>query len=391
MKLSALDVQEWQGKVQREEATVVVENVTLITEFIFVGLSNDRKTRIVLFVVILLTYTLTIMGNLAVITLVRSDSHLQTPMYYFLMHLSCLEICYVTCTEPQMLAHLLAGKGAISFTRCMVQILAAMLMGAAECSLLAVMAYDRYLAICQPLLYPVAMGRWQQMLLASSCWAIGLFFGTVFVGCALRHSYCGPNRMNHFMCELPVVLQLACDDTHTTEVVVFALSALGILIPISIILISYAVILFSVLQIRSATGWHKAFSTCASHLVVVTLFYGTLVSMYLIPRSAASSDRGKHISVFYVVVTPLLNPVIYTLRNKDIHQAVGRVLRRGGVVTHSTWGHFIRLTISPTAGSPLFKSHAGSWAPHISKRHCTAGRGRWGFTSLPLLALALRE
>nr|XP_056720137.1 olfactory receptor 2D2-like [Euleptes europaea] len=309
---------------------MAVENLTAITEFVFVGLSNHRKTQMVLFVVILLTYTLTLMGNLVVIMLVRFDSRLQTPMYYFLMHLSGLEICYVTSTEPQMLAHLLAGNGIISFTRCAAQIFVALSLGAAECFLLGVMAYDRYLAICRPLLYPVAMGSWRQMHLATGCWATGFLFGAIYVGCAFRHSYCGPNRINHFMCELPVVLKLACDDTHVTQAIVFVMAGLVLLVPISVILTSYAAILYSVLQIRSATGWRKAFSTCTSHLVVVTVFYGTVISMYLIPRSTTFSDRDKQIAVFYVVVTPFLNPVIYTLRNKDVHEAAARVLRRGG-------------------------------------------------------------
>ncbi|XP_054850206.1 olfactory receptor 2D3-like [Eublepharis macularius] len=305
------------------------ENLTSVREFIFVGLSNHRKTQVLLFVVILLTYSLTIIGNLAVIMLVRFDSRLQTPMYYFLMHLSGLEICYVTSTEPQMLAHLLAGNGVISFTRCAAQIFVALSLGTAECFLLGVMAYDRYLAICQPLLYAVAMDRWRQMQLASACWATGFLFGVIYVGCTFRHSYCGPNHINHFMCELPVVLKLACDDTHITQAIVFVMAGLVLLIPISVVLTSYSAILFSVLQIQSVTGWRKAFSTCASHLVVVTVFYGTVISMYLIPRSSTFSDHNKQIAMFYVLVTPFLNPVIYTLRNKEVHAAVAKVLRRG--------------------------------------------------------------
>nr|XP_056720135.1 olfactory receptor 472-like [Euleptes europaea] len=328
MKDSDFFFDEHLGQARRQEATISAENLTSITEFIFVGLSNHRKTQTMLFVVILLTYTLTLMGNLVVIMLVRFDSRLQAPMYYFLMHLSGLEICYVTSTEPQMLAHLLAGNGIISFTRCVAQIFVSLSLGVAECFLLGVMAYDRYLAICQPLLYPVVMDRWRQMHLASSCWATGFVIGAIYVGCTFRHSYCGPNRINHFVCELPVVLKLACDDIHITQVIVSVIAGLVLLVPISVILTSYAVILFSVLQIRSATGWRKAFSTCTSHLVVVTVYYGTVISMYLIPRSTTFSDRDKQIAVFYVVVTPFLNPVIYTLRNKDVHEAVARVLRR---------------------------------------------------------------
>ncbi|XP_015268225.1 PREDICTED: olfactory receptor 5V1-like [Gekko japonicus] len=304
------------------------ENLTSITEFILVGLSSQQKTQLLLFVIILLTYSLTIMGNLAVILLVWFDTRLQTPMYYFLMHLSGLEICYVTSTEPQMLAHLLAGNGVISYIHCAAQLFCYLLFGAAECLLLAVMAYDRYLAICQPLLYPVAMDKWRQTHLASSCWAAGFLFGAIYVGCTFHHSYCGPNHINHFMCEMPLILKLACDDTHITQTIIFVLAGVGLLIPISVVLTSYVVILLSVLQIRSVTGMSKAFSTCASHLIVVTVFYGTVVFTYVIPRSVTSSDRDKKMALFYVVVTPFLNPIIYTLRNKDVHEAVARVLQR---------------------------------------------------------------
>ncbi|XP_060110860.1 olfactory receptor 2D2-like [Heteronotia binoei] len=306
-----------------------IKNLTSITEFILVGLSSQRKTQLLLFVAVLLTYSLTILGNLVVILLVWFDTHLQSPMYYFLMHLSSLEICYVTSTEPQMLAHLLAGNGVISYTCCAAQLFGYLCFGAAECFLLAVMAYDRYLAICQPLLYPVVMDRWRQMYLASSCWAGGFLGGAIYVGCTFRHSYCGPNRINHFICEMPSVLKLACDDTHVTQTIIFVLAGVGILITIVIVLTSYVVILFSVLQMRSVTGLHKALSTCASHLIVVTVFYGTDIVTYVIPRSETFSDRDKNIALFYVVITPFLNPIIYTLRNKDVHEAVARALRRG--------------------------------------------------------------
>ncbi|XP_060110857.1 olfactory receptor 5AP2-like [Heteronotia binoei] len=306
------------------------ENLTSITEFILVGLSNQRTTQLLLFVAILLTYSLTIMGNLVVILLVRFDPCLQTPMYYFLMHLSSLEIFYVTSTEPQMLAHLLAGNGVISYTRCAAQLFDSLSLGASECFLLAVMAYDRYLAICQPLLYPVVMDRGCQMQLASSCWVGGFLYGTIYVGCTFYHTYCGPNRINHFMCEMPLVLKLACDDTHISQTIVFVLAGVGLLISIIVVVTSYTIILFSVLQMRSVTGLRKAFSTCVSHLIVVTMFYGTILFMYAIPHSETSLNHDKNIALFYVVGTPFLNPIIYTLRNKDVHKAVARVLRRGG-------------------------------------------------------------
>ncbi|XP_048372736.1 olfactory receptor 2D3-like [Sphaerodactylus townsendi] len=307
-----------------------MENITFVTQFILVGLSNNHKTQIVLFAVFLLIYLLTIVGNLVIIMLIQVDSHLQTPMYYFLTHLSILEICYISSTVPQMLAHLLAGNGAISFTRCAVQMYIALSLGSTEGLLLGAMAYDRYLAICHPLLYVIAMGRWRQLQLASSAWTGGFLLSILNVGCTLCLPFCGPNRVNHFFCELPVILKLACADTWITEAVIFGAAVLILLVPLSVILTSYSLILFSVLQMPSASGRHKAFSTCASHLAVVILFYGTVISMYMRPRSDTTTDIDKRIAVFYILVTPLLNPFIYTLRNKDVHNAVVKVFQRWG-------------------------------------------------------------
>ncbi|XP_054850208.1 olfactory receptor 2D3-like [Eublepharis macularius] len=304
------------------------ENFTFVTEFNLEGLSKHRKTQILLFVVLLLIYSFTIMGNLAVILLVRSDSRLHTPMYFFLTHLSGAEICYATSTEPQMLAHLLAGNGILSFTGCVVQIFVVLFMGTAENFLLGIMAYDRYLAIFHPLLYTLAMSKRRQWQLAFACWAAAFLFSLTYVCCTFSHSYCGPNYIDHFICDMPLVLKLACDDTQITQAIISVMAGMGLMIPISLIMTSYGLILFSVLKMRSASGQRKAFSTCASHLIVVTVFYGTVISMYMIPRSSTSSRRDKQIAVFYVVVTPLLNPIIYTLRNKDVHGAVSKVLWR---------------------------------------------------------------
>ncbi|XP_015280669.1 PREDICTED: olfactory receptor 2G3-like [Gekko japonicus] len=304
------------------------KNLTYVTEIILVGLSNHRQTQIPLFCVILLMYLLTVGGNLLIILLVRTSSHLQTPMYFFLMHLSGLEICYVTSTLPQMLAHLQSGNGTMSFPRCMAQLYVSLSLGGAECVLLGAMAYDRYLAICHPLTYAIIMGRWHQLQLASVSWATGFLFASINMVCTLRLSFCGPNRLNHFFCELPMLVKLACGDTHVTEAILFVLSTVASLGPLSVILTSYGLILSTVLRMPSASGRHKAFSTCASHLAVVTMFYGTIISMYLIPRSHTAPDRDKQIAVIYVVITPLLNPIIYTLRNKNIHRAVTKVLQR---------------------------------------------------------------
>ncbi|XP_060110856.1 olfactory receptor 2D3-like [Heteronotia binoei] len=304
------------------------ENFTFVMEFTLEGLSKHRKTQVLLFGAILLIYSLTIVGNLVVILLVRSDSRLHTPMYFFLAHLSGAEICYATSTEPQMLTHLWDGKGILSFASCVAQIFVVLFMGTAENFLLGIMAYDRYLAIFHPLLYAVTMSKCCQWKLACACWVSAFLFSLTYICCTFSHSYCGPNYIDHFICDMPLVLKLACDNTHVTQTIISVMAGLGLMIPISLIMTSYGLILFSVLKMRSASGQRKAFSTCASHLMVVTVFYGTVISMYMVPRSSTSSNRDKQIAVFYIMVTPLLNPIIYTLRNKDVHGAVSKVLWR---------------------------------------------------------------
>ncbi|XP_053216220.1 olfactory receptor 2D3-like [Podarcis raffonei] len=307
------------------------ENLTSITEFILVGLTSHRKTQILLFVVVLNIYLLTIAGNLVIIMLVRTDSHLHTPMYFFLTHLAGVEICYVTSTLPQMLFNLLTRNGAISLTCCALQMHLVLTLGGTECVLLGAMAYDRYLAICHPLLYAILMGRWRQLQLASVSWLVGILLATINVGCTFSHLFCGPNRVNHFICELPVVLKLACANTHITEFVVFMTAAIILLGPLSVILTSYGLILSTVLKMQSSSGRQKAFSTCTSHLMVVTVFYGTVITMYMRPGLGTASDFDKKIAVFYILVSPLLNPIIYTLRNKDVHRAAAKVLQRWGL------------------------------------------------------------
>nr|XP_056720133.1 olfactory receptor 2G3-like [Euleptes europaea] len=304
------------------------ENLTSVTEFILAGLTSHRKIQILLFVVILIIYTLTVMGNVGIIMLVWSDPHLHTPMYFFLKHFAGLEICYVTTGMPQMLAHLHAANGIISFSRCVAQGYVSTCLGTVELFLLGIMAYDRYLAICCPLVYAIAMGRSRQWQLASATWAAGFVSALIYVGSMLPHPYCGPNRINHFYCELPLVLKLACADTHTSEAIGLALAGVVLASSLAVVLASYTLILSTVLAMKSTAGRRKAFSTCSSHLAVVTLFYGTVASMYMRPRSSSAPDTDKHIAVFYVVITPLLNPIIYTLRNKDIHAAVAKMLRR---------------------------------------------------------------
>ncbi|XP_054850203.1 olfactory receptor-like protein OLF3 [Eublepharis macularius] len=303
-------------------------NFTSPTEFILVGLSSDRDTQILLFVLIFLMYIFTLVGNLGVIVLVRADSHLHTPMYFFLSNLSSVEIGFVTSTVPQMLNHLLTGHGELSLIRCALQMYMTSSLGSVEAILLGVMAYDRYVAICRPLEYATEMGRWFQLQLASACWVGGFIIAAICVSITFWHPFCSSCCINHFVCEIPMVLKLACDDTRITGYIIVMFAGIVILGPFSIILASYGLILFSMLQLQSVARLRKAFFTCSSHLAVVTLFYGTIIFVYIRPQSGTSPENEKQMAVFYLVVTPLLNPLIYTLRNKDVHEAISRVLRR---------------------------------------------------------------
>ncbi|XP_060110865.1 olfactory receptor 2D3-like [Heteronotia binoei] len=305
-----------------------VDNFTATTEFILVGLTSDRKTQILLFVLILLMYIFTLLGNLGVIVLVQVDSRLHTPMYFFLSNLSSVEIGFITSTVPQMLNHLLTRHGELSLVRCALQMYMTLALGSVEAILLAIMAYDRYIAVCHPLVYATAMGKWRQLQLASACWLAGFIIAAICVSITFQHPFCGSCCINHFVCEIPMVLKLACDDTHITQHIIVMFAGIVILGPFSVILTSYGLILFSVLQMGSVTGVRKAFFTCGSHLVVVTLFYGAIIFVYIRPPSGTSPENEKQMAVFYLVVTPLLNPLIYTLRNKDVHEAVAKVLRR---------------------------------------------------------------
>ncbi|XP_034267461.1 olfactory receptor 5V1-like [Pantherophis guttatus] len=300
------------------------ENFTSIKEFILLGLTSQRKIQLLLFGIILIIYLLTVLGNILIIILVKVDVKLHTPMYYFLSQLAGVDICYVTSTMPLMLTQLLADDGTISLTFCMIQMYIALAAGSFESLLLGVMAYDRYLAICRPLLYPVLMGKQCQLQFTLACGITAPLICVICIVCLICQNYCGPNQINHFICELPVVLKLACGDTSTAEDIIFGLGSFVLVVPFCMILTSYGFILHSVLQMKSS-GRRKAFSTCASHLLVVFLFCGPSICVYLLPQTDSAPNRDKQIAVFYVVITPLLNSIIYTLRNKDIHKAVAKI------------------------------------------------------------------
>ncbi|XP_078496141.1 olfactory receptor 2K2-like [Lissotriton helveticus] len=296
-------------------------NRSLGTDFILKGLSEDPKMNLILFFVFLSIYMTTLIGNSILIMVSKVDSRLHTPMYFLLSNLSFLDICYTTSIVPKMLVIFLLTHKTISYTGCAAQMYIHLSLGETECILLAVMAYDRYLAICNPLRYMTIMNRAACIRIAASTWISGFLLSIVHVASTLHLPLCG-NEINHFLCEVPAVLQLSCIDTFINEVVIFVVGVLILLIPVFLIGVIYLRILVTILRIKSTEGRSKAFSTCASHLTVITIFYGTAIFMYMRPRSSHSPNFDKMVSVFYLIVTPMLNPMIYSLRNKDVKGAV---------------------------------------------------------------------
>ncbi|NWW89982.1 O1020 protein, partial [Rhynochetos jubatus] len=302
------------------------ENWTTVTEFVFKGFTDRFDLQVILFVVFLLIYVITVVGNLGIIAVVWLDSQLHTPMYFFLSNLSFLDMCYSSVVTPKMLLNLLSERKTISFAGCFTQLYFYITFVVVECYLLAVMAYDRYVAICNPLRYPIVMSQKVCVFLVAGSYAVGFFNSSVFVGFELRVSFCGPNIIDHFFCDEPPLSKLACSDTLLNQVLVLAFGGFNEVTTVAVILISYGCILFAIVRKGSVLGKSKSFGTCASHLVVIIIFYGTLFFMYLRPSASYSLGRDKIISVFYVVVTPMLNPFIYSLRNHEVKRAVGRII-----------------------------------------------------------------
>ncbi|XP_049636372.1 olfactory receptor 2D3-like [Suncus etruscus] len=301
------------------------ENQTYVTEFIFLGLSQDPQFQILLFFLFLIIYLLTVLGNLLIIVLIHIDSKLHTPMYFFLKNLSFADLCFSTTTVPQVIIHFLAKRKSISFAGCSTQIVVLLLVGCTECALLAVMSYDRYVAVCKPLHYSTIMTHWVCIQLALGSWVSGAFVSLVDTTFTLCLPYRGKNIINHFFCEPPALLKLASADTYSTEMTIFAMGVVILLAPVSLILVSYWNIISTVIRMQSDEGRLKVFSTCGSHLIVVVLFYGSAIFAYMRPNSKIMNERDKVISVFYSAITPMLNPIIYSLRNKDVKGALRRI------------------------------------------------------------------
>ncbi|XP_039102316.1 olfactory receptor 6N1 [Hyaena hyaena] len=307
-------------------------NWSQVTEFIILGFPHLQGIQTYLFVLLLLIYLTTVLGNLLVFLVVRLDSRLHTPMYHFVSILSLLELGYTAATIPKMLSNLLKEEKTISFSGCLLQIYFFHSLGATECYLLTAMAYDRYLAICQPLHYSTRMTPALCAKVTVGCWLGGLAGPVAEISLVSRLPFCGPNRIQHIFCDFPPVLSLACTDTSINVLVDFVINSCKILATFLLILSSYVQIIRTVLRIPSAAGKKKAFSTCASHLTVVLIFYGSILFMYVRLKKSYSLDYDRALAVIYSVLTPFLNPFIYSLRNKDIKEAVKRQLRRSGIL-----------------------------------------------------------
>ncbi|CAI9153579.1 unnamed protein product [Rangifer tarandus platyrhynchus] len=301
------------------------ENCSSLTEFIFLGITDNTENKVIPFTMFLLVYLINLLANLGMITLIRMDPQLHTPMYFFLSHLSFCDLCYSTAIGPKMLVDLFAKIKSIPFYGCALQFLVFCIFVDSECLLLAVMAYDRYKAVSSPLLYAVSMSSRLCSLLMAGVYLVGMADALIHTTLAFRLCFCGSNVINHFFCDLPPLFLLSCSDIQVNELVVFIVFGFIEMSTISGVLVSYCYIILSVLKIHSAEGRFKAFSTCTSHLTAVAIFQGTLLFMYFRPSSSYSLDKDKMTSLFYTLVIPMLNPLIYSLRNKDVKQALEKL------------------------------------------------------------------
>ncbi|XP_036600938.1 olfactory receptor 150-like [Trichosurus vulpecula] len=302
--------------------------VEILTEFILAGLTNQPELQIPLFLLFLGIYLVTVVGNMGMVILIALCSHLHTPMYYFLSCLSFIDLCHSTVITPKMLVNFIGEKNIISYPECMTQLYFFLIFVIADCYMLAVMAYDRYVAICNPLLYNVIMSPQICSGLVSVVYVMAFVGATAHTSCMLRVIFCKKNIINHYFCDLLPLLKLSCSSTYINEVLILFLGSLDIFAPVLIIVSSYIFIMASILRIQSTEGRFKAFSTCSSHILAVSLFFGSTAFMYLQPSSVRSIDQGKVSSVFYTIVIPMLNPLIYSLRNKDVKVALRKILKR---------------------------------------------------------------
>ncbi|XP_060138181.1 olfactory receptor 5A2-like [Zootoca vivipara] len=305
-----------------------MENQTIVDEFILLGLSDDATLQVFLFPVFLSIYLITLVGNMLIMLVIRADPQLHTPMYFFLTNLSFLDICYSSVTVPKMLESLLASKKTISLNGCITQIFCFIFMFGTEIFLLSAMAYDRFAAICNPLRYSTLISHRVCVQMVVAAWISGFLDSLVNTLFLTGLHFCGPRNINHFSCELPLLLQLSCSSTFANEMVILTFSMTLGFASLLLIVASYMRIINTILKIRSAEGRQKAFSTCASHLTVVLLFCGTAIIRYMRPASGYSETLDKLVSIQYSILTPMFNPIIYSLKNKEVKIALNKLLRK---------------------------------------------------------------
>ncbi|XP_020011158.2 olfactory receptor 1N2 [Castor canadensis] len=304
-------------------------NQTVVSDFLLLVLSEQLKEQPILFSIFLGMYLITVVGNLLIILAISSDPHLHTPMYFFLANLSLTDACFTSASIPKMLANIHTQSQTISYSGCLTQLYFLLMFGGLDNCLLTVMAYDRYLAICQPLHYSKAMSPHLCALMLCTCWVLTNFPALMHTLLLTRVVFCAQMAIPHFYCDPSALLRLACSDTHINELMIVTMCLMFLAVPLMLIVFSYVHIFLAVLGISSTGGQWKAFSTCGSHLLVVLLFYGSLMGVYLLPPSTHSTGRESRAAVLYMVIIPMLNPFIYSLRNRDMKEALGKLFGSG--------------------------------------------------------------
>ncbi|XP_059125492.1 olfactory receptor 1468-like [Peromyscus eremicus] len=305
---------------------MIMSNQTVISKFLLLGLPIPPEHQHLFYALFLAMYLTTVLGNLIIIILILLDSHLHTPMYFFLSNLSFSDLCFSSVTMPKLLQNMQSQDPSIPYAGCLAQMYFFMIFGAMESFLLVVMAYDRYVAICFPLHYTTIMSPKLCMCLMVLCWVLTTLYSTLHTLLLARLSFCENNVIPHFFCDISALLKLSCSDIYINELMIFIVGGLASVIPFLLIIVSYVQIVCSILKVSSARVIHKVFSTCGSHLTVVSLFYGTIIGVYLCPSANNSTVKETTMAMMYTVVTPMLNPFIYSLRNRDIKEALIRVL-----------------------------------------------------------------
>ncbi|XP_059125334.1 olfactory receptor 2T29-like [Peromyscus eremicus] len=303
-----------------------MSNYTGQSDFTLVGFLSQSKHPALLAVIIFVVFLMALSGNALLILLIHSDNRLHTPMYFFISQLSLMDMIYISVTVPKMLMDQVLGSHKISAAACGIQIFLYMTLGGSECFLLAAMSYDRYVAICHPFRYPVLMSHRMCLLLVSVCWFLGSLDGIIFSPVTMTFPFCASHEIHHFFCEAPAVTKLSCSDTQLYETLMYLCCVLMLLIPVTVISSSYSFILLAVIRMNSIEGRKKALATCSSHMTVVILFYGSGIYNYMFPVSFHTPEKDMMVSVFYTILTPLLNPLIYSLRNKNVTDALKKLL-----------------------------------------------------------------